>query len=175
MFRCCLLLMTTLVLLVPGISIAADSSDIDLSALFDGKWQMRGKFRYAPDADWISTKSELVAESKLGNHVVLREIEAPQINFSALDIITYNAKSGVAQYIYINSRDTSALYYEGRCEDGCRKMTFEQLCGPAWTSQSCKGTTEIVFESDSRFVARDYRPGADGKPYMTREVYYNRP
>ena len=116
----------------------------------------------------------VVAEAKLGNHVILREISASQIDFSALDLITYNPQTGAAQYVYVNNQSTSALIFEGSCRDGCRHFELEQVCGPAWVYGACDGRTTITFESADRFVARDYRPGPSGEPFMSREVFYTR-
>ncbi|MEM7350997.1 MAG: hypothetical protein AAF657_09345 [Acidobacteriota bacterium] len=161
----------------PGLAMAPSDSGseptVDLAAMFEGNWQMRGRFRHVPAMDWIPTRSELVAESKLGNQVILRDITAAQINFAALDLITYNPKTRAIQYIYLSNQETTALIFEGVCEGDCRHLEFEQVCGPA-TASACDGRTTITFESDDRFVARDYRPGPDGEPFMSREVFYTR-
>ena len=153
---------------------AKGDESIDLGKMFEGEWSMKGRFRYSPQADWIPTSSSLVAESRLGGKVVVRDIVAPQINFTAHDSITYNARTGAAQYVYVSHQDTSLYIYEGSCSDGCRTLSFEQVCGPAWDYPSCDGKTSITFEADDRFVARDSRLGPDGEYFMTREVTYTR-
>ncbi len=168
------LLLVCLLLALPAHSVAGDGATVDLGTLFEGSWEMEGRFRHTPDMPWIPTGSRLVAAPKLGGSVVARDIEAPQIDFSAFDVLTYSPRTGAVQYIYASNQDTSALIFEGTCTDDCRALEFSQVCGPAWPYPACEGRTSITFESDSRFVARDTRPGPDGEPFMTREVVYTR-
>ncbi len=153
---------------------APEVDPLDLASFFQGDWNMQGRFRYSPEADWLPTKSNLTAKAKLGAHVILRDIEAPQISFTALDLITYDPRTGVVQYVYLNNNSPTAIVFEGNCKDGCRLLELEQICGAETGKAGCSGRTTMTVESPDRFVARDYIPGPEGKRFMSREVVYTR-
>lgn len=150
------------------------SSAVDFGAMFEGSWQMQGRFRPVPRADWIPTRSSLVATPKVGGTIVFRDIEAPQIRFSAVDLITHDPETGAVQYIYASTASGMALIYEGVCKDGCRSIELEQVCGPIRIYGRCDSRTTMTFETDDRMVARDFQKGPDGEMYMSREVFYTR-
>ncbi|MEM1246724.1 MAG: hypothetical protein AAGK22_10140 [Acidobacteriota bacterium] len=168
-------LFVSLTLAASGPAAAAQPSDsVEIETFFAGEWEMRGRFRQTPQMDWIPTMSSLVGQAKLGAAVVLRDIDAPQISFTALDLLTYDKQRGVVQYIYLNNNSPTAYVFEGKCSDGCRLMELEQVCGTLSEYLGCGGRTTITVETDDRFVARDYIPSADGELFMSREVTYTR-
>lgn len=146
----------------------------DLAELLPGEWQMQGKFRYAPEVDWIPTRSSLSAEQQVDRQVILRHIDASQVNLLALDLLTYDEKTGVVQYVYLSNRAPTALLFEGECRDGCRELVLEQVCGPRTGQNGCAGKTSLTFESKDRFVARDIQVDRSGREFTSREVVYTR-
>lgn len=130
-----------------------------------GQWEMKGRFRFKSNGDWIPTRSSMNAKIRLSDRALVREIEAPQINFTAVDIIWYDEQVQEYTYVYLNSQSSQPVIMKGtQTNENEISVNIQE---PAYR-------TVITLLSTDEMVARDFELDDNGKEWMSREVFHYR-
>lgn len=144
---------------------AGESHASDFLEALEGQWNMRGRFRFSQEADWLATGSTMIAKRDLAKRALIREIEAKQIGFTALDIIWYDESAEEYTYVYLNSASSVPVIMKGR-KTGEGEISVRSADGP--------DRTVISLIDRDEMVARDFQLDADGNEWMSREVFHYR-
>ena len=130
-----------------------------------GDWQMKGRFRFSPEANWIPTGSTMEATLRLKDRALVREIEAKQIGLKAFDVIWYDESKEEYAYIYLSNQSSYPAIMRGAASAE-NEITVEI------PGESYRTVIELVNENE--MVARDFEMDEQGNEWISREVFHYR-
>ena len=142
-----------------------------------GEWAVDGKFRMAPDAEWMSSKSDASLEWVLGGRFLRQEVSSPPSDFmpypfEGLGYLGYDNFEKKYVSVWMDSMGTMVLTGSGAGGDNSVSVEGKYPDPLGGGYKPYRWVYEI--HDKDHFTMKMYEEGPDGNPYVHGELHYSR-
>ena len=143
-----------------------------------GRWQVDGRHRRAPEAEWTRFRGTGVLEWALGGRYLLQEVEGSQETalpypYEALVILAHDRYAERYVEVSLDNYSTGVARLEGDWHEDTEQLVLEGVVsdpalGEVWMRRT------YVLRSPDEWLVRQWLQDEDGDDFMAVEVTYRR-
>jgi hypothetical protein len=142
-----------------------------------GRWAMKVRSRFAPNAEW--TESKAVSETKwiCGGRFLHQEVEGTGVMdmpFEGLGLMGYDNFKKKVVSAWVDSLGTAIYFQEGTCDESGKVITTHIAHPNPVTGEIMRGRSVYRIESPNRYVLEAYRGLPDGSEFQSMEIVHTR-
>jgi len=144
-----------------------------------GKWDIKGKFRMAPDAPWSESNSVSEADWILGGRFLTQKVKGePMMGmpmaFEGFGIMGYDNMTRKHTYVWMDNFGTMFMTGEGLCAENGKILTFMSTFLDPMSGQESFMRSVYRVESPERYVLQMYGPDQKGDEFLSMELVHTR-
>ena len=145
--------------------------------VFEGSWDISGKYRMAPNAPWIESKSTSKSEWVLDGRFLLTHVEGQGMmggTFKGIGIMGYDNLKEKYVSVWMDNMGTMIMSAEGEGDESGKVFNLSgKFDDPAGgEKRTYRAVTRVV--NDDKIVDEMYASDQDGNEFKNMELIYTR-